>query len=203
LDFGPTIKFDIVRAPAASPVSALKGHHRRLRPVAQRNRLKGHRDPVTRRYDPVAQRNVSNLKDASALRAWRVMRLQGPTAPAVSQLLIRRIATKLPRFMETSIFVTDLAQQFSLSLVGPSHPVVVPLRVARAGRRGFFDPRSFLPKADMPDMVSGISRHARHGVGYSHLALSRCSKAEWRRENGLDIDFALPGSNSALRPHGE
>ena len=39
--------------------------------------------------------------------------------------------------METSIFVTDLAQQFSLSVVGPSHPVVVPLRVARAGRRGF------------------------------------------------------------------
>jgi hypothetical protein len=34
-----------------------------------------------------------------------------------------------PRFMETSIFVTDLAQQFSLSVVGPSHPVVVPLRV--------------------------------------------------------------------------
>ena len=30
--------------------------------------------------------------------------------------------------METSIFVTDLAQQFSLSVVGPSHPVVVPLR---------------------------------------------------------------------------
>jgi hypothetical protein len=47
--------------------------------------------------------------------------------------------------METSIFVTDLAQQFSLSVVGPSHPVVVPLRVARAGRRGFSDPRSFLP----------------------------------------------------------
>jgi hypothetical protein len=38
-----------------------------------------------------------------------------------------------------------LAQQFSLSLVGPSHPVVVPLRVAQAGRRGFSDPRSFLP----------------------------------------------------------
>jgi hypothetical protein len=48
-------------------------------------------------------------------------------------------------FMETSIFVTDLAQQFSLSVGGPSHPVVVPLRVARAGRRGFSDPRSFLP----------------------------------------------------------
>jgi len=44
-----------------------------------------------------------------------------------------------PRFMETSIFVSDLAQQFSLSVVGPSHPVVVPLRVARAGRRGFSD----------------------------------------------------------------
>jgi hypothetical protein len=42
-------------------------------------------------------------------------------------------------FMETSIFVTDLAQQFSLSVGGPSHPVVVPLRVARAGRRGFSD----------------------------------------------------------------
>jgi hypothetical protein len=27
--------------------------------------------------------------------------------------------------METSIFVTDLAQQFSLSVVGPSHSVVV------------------------------------------------------------------------------
>jgi hypothetical protein len=47
--------------------------------------------------------------------------------------------------METSIFVIDVAQQFSLSVVGPSHPVVVPLRVARAGRRGFSDPRSFLP----------------------------------------------------------
>jgi hypothetical protein len=35
-----------------------------------------------------------------------------------------------PRLMETSIFVTDLAQQFSLSVVGPSHPVVVPLGVA-------------------------------------------------------------------------
>ena len=33
----------------------------------------------------------------------------------------------------------------------PSHPVVVPLRVARAGRRGL----SFPAKADMPDMVSG------------------------------------------------
>ena len=48
------------------------------------------------------------------------------------------------RFMETSIFVTDLAQQFSLSVVGPSHPVVVPLGVVRVGRRGFFDPRSFV-----------------------------------------------------------
>jgi hypothetical protein len=56
--------------------------------------------------------------------------------------------------METSIFVTDLAQQFSLSVVCPSHPVVVPLRVARAGKRGFSDPRFFLPKADMPDMMS-------------------------------------------------
>ncbi|MGC2456077.1 MAG: hypothetical protein WA592_25295, partial [Pseudolabrys sp.] len=61
--------------------------------------------------------------------------------------------------METSILFTDLAQQFSLSVGGPSHPVVVPLRVARLGRRGFFDPRSFLPKADMPDMVSvSVSR---------------------------------------------
>jgi hypothetical protein len=41
--------------------------------------------------------------------------------------------------METSIFVTDLAQQFFLSGVGPSHPVVAaPLRVARAGTHGFF-----------------------------------------------------------------
>jgi hypothetical protein len=32
--------------------------------------------------------------------------------------------------METSIFVTDWAQQFSLSVVGPSHAVVVPLWVA-------------------------------------------------------------------------
>jgi hypothetical protein len=31
-----------------------------------------------------------------------------------------------PRFMETSIFVTDLAQQFSLPAVGPSHPIGVP-----------------------------------------------------------------------------
>ena len=40
--------------------------------------------------------------------------------------------------METSIFVTDLAQQFFLSGVGPSHPVAAPLRVARAGTHGFF-----------------------------------------------------------------
>jgi hypothetical protein len=58
----------------------------------------------------------------------------------------------LPSFrsMETSIFVTDLAQRFSLSVVGPSHPGVVPLRVARAGRRGFFDPRSFFLKPTCP-----------------------------------------------------
>ena len=24
---------------------------------------------------------------------------------------------------------------------------------------------------------------------------AKCEEAEWRRENGLDIDFALPGSN--------
>jgi hypothetical protein len=41
--------------------------------------------------------------------------------------------------METSIFVTDLAQQFSLSVVSPSHPVVVPLWLARAGMLGFSD----------------------------------------------------------------
>ena len=29
--------------------------------------------------------------------------------------------------METSIFVTDLAQQFFLSGVGPSHPLLLPL----------------------------------------------------------------------------
>ena len=40
--------------------------------------------------------------------------------------------------METSIFVTDLAQQFFLSGVGPSHPVAAPRRVARAGTHGFF-----------------------------------------------------------------
>ena len=40
--------------------------------------------------------------------------------------------------METSIFVPDLAQQFFLSGVGPSHPVAAPLRVARAGTHGFF-----------------------------------------------------------------
>ena len=28
---------------------------------------------------------------------------------------------------------------------------------------------------------------------------AKCEEAEWRRENGLGIDFALPGSNSALR----
>jgi hypothetical protein len=35
--------------------------------------------------------------------------------------------------METSIFVTDLAQQFSLSLVGRSHPVVIPRWPKQAG----------------------------------------------------------------------
>jgi hypothetical protein len=69
--------------------------------------------------------------------------------------------------METSIFVTDLAQQFSLSVVGPSHPVVVPLRVARARRGGFSDPRSFLPKAHMPDMVSvAVSRAKSRGTAF-------------------------------------
>ena len=38
--------------------------------------------------------------------------------------------------METSIFVTDVAQQFSLSVGGPSHPIVVPLRVARTSVTG-------------------------------------------------------------------
>ena len=38
----------------------------------------------------------------------------------------------------------------------PPHPVVVRLRVAQAGRRGLSDPRSFLPKADTPDMVSVV-----------------------------------------------
>ena len=41
--------------------------------------------------------------------------------------------------METSIFGTDLAQQFSLSVGGHLSPCCRPLRVARAGRRGFFD----------------------------------------------------------------
>jgi hypothetical protein len=39
--------------------------------------------------------------------------------------------------METSIFVTDLAQQFPLSVGGHLSPCCRPLRVARAGRRGF------------------------------------------------------------------
>ena len=41
-------------------------------------------------------------------------------------------------------FCHRLGSAISLSVVGPSHPVVVPLRVAQAGRRGFSDPRSFL-----------------------------------------------------------
>ena len=40
--------------------------------------------------------------------------------------------------METSIFVTDLAQQFSLSVVGLIHPVVVPRWPKQAGA-GFSD----------------------------------------------------------------
>jgi hypothetical protein len=28
---------------------------------------------------------------------------------------------------------------------------------------------------------------------------AKCEEAKWRRENGLDIDFVLPGSDSALR----
>ena len=75
-------------------------------------------------------------------------------------MLGRRDDTHLPMQASTSTvglsfgkvygdlnFVTDLAQQFPLSVVGPSHPVVVPLRVARAGRHEFFYPRSFLPYA--------------------------------------------------------
>ena len=31
---------------------------------------------------------------------------------------------------------------------------------------------------------------------------AKCEEAEWRRENGLGIDFALPGSNSAVRASG-
>jgi hypothetical protein len=40
--------------------------------------------------------------------------------------------------METSIFVSDLAQQFSLSVVGPSHPVVVPRWPKQAGATASF-----------------------------------------------------------------
>ena len=81
--------------------------------------------------------------------------------------------------METSIFVTDLAQQFSLSVVGPSHLVVVLLRVARAGERGFSDSRSFLPKADMPDMVSvSVSRAKSRGRLWSRRLTFRAPREQ-------------------------
>lgn len=76
-------------------------------------------------------------------------------------------------FMETSIFVTDLVQQFSLSLVRPSHLVVVPLRVARAGRRGFPDPRSFLHSRASRSPVRGrlsMMPNGRQGPSWQ----SRC-----------------------------
>ena len=75
---------------------------------------------------------------------------------AMRQECFAKPIMKPPRFMETSILVTDLAQQFSLSLVGPSHPIVIPLRVARAGRRAYQRLSSLRKSsADMPDIMSG------------------------------------------------
>ena len=68
-----------------------------------------------------------------------------------------------PRFMETSIFVTDFAKQFSLSVVGPFQPVVVPFRVARAGRRGFSDQEwptfrfRAAPPGDDPTLIDRVA----------------------------------------------
>jgi hypothetical protein len=75
-------------------------------------------------------------------RGTRAISIRPPAAVTSSIALDSWISTFIAPIalalgsMETSIFVTDLAQQFSLSVVGPSHPVVVRLRVARARRGG-------------------------------------------------------------------
>jgi hypothetical protein len=54
---------------------------------------------------------------------------------------------------------TDLAQQFSLSGVGLSHPVVVPLRVAREAGAGFFILGLSFPQC--PEAPKFVSRGCR------------------------------------------
>jgi hypothetical protein len=99
---------------------------------------------------PIFIGTIPPLKHNAFFRVWQ------PLSPRV----------RAPWVYGDLNFVTDLAQQFSLSVVGPSRPVAVPLRVARAGRRGL----SFPPKADMPDMVSGIriSQGVGRRVGHPH-----------------------------------
>ena len=69
----------------------------------------------------------------------------GPPRRSESNEMEHIVASGACLIVNLSAGVASESARFSLSVVGPSHPVVVPLRVAQAGRCGFSDPRSFLP----------------------------------------------------------
>jgi hypothetical protein len=62
-------------------------------------------------------------------------------------------------------------------------------------KRNFCDDHVWTRFFPEPEEAVQIIADENHERGWE----AKCEEAEWRRENGLDIDFALPGSNSALR----
>jgi hypothetical protein len=94
--------------------------------------------------------------------------------------------------METSILVTDLAQQFPLSVRGHLSPCCRPLRVARAGRRGaavIFAPDLLTAKKERRVMETSIlvtdlaQQFSLSVVGPSHSVVV-CG---WPEQAGADF----------------